>query len=554
MSQLTLIPLGGMGNVTQNMYIYEYGQEILIVDCGIGFPDHYMPGVDILIPDITYLQKRLEQGSRIVGMILSHGHDDHIAATPYLLPHLPDDFPIYASPLTAAFAEQRMHDGKVDRKITVVSDRKTEKISNFFSAEFITVTHSVPDTKHIVIHTPEGIIYHGTDFKLDPAPVDGKVTDMQWIAELKDKNVLCMLVDCLGAEKDEWVKSESTCGPAIEQTMVETKGKYVLTLMSSHIHRIQQAVNAAEKHGRKVAFIGRSVEQNVKNALDLNLLHIPKGLQIDKRDLDQYDDDRLCVIVAGSQGQEGSSLVRAIFGEHRILHIKPNDKVVFSASAIPGSELNYYGAIDELSRNGIHVVYPTLLPDLHQSGHGSAAEQRELVDAVRPQYVMPIGGQDRHRVLFESVVARQLGYSQDAVLLPEEGEVLGFENGSVKVVDQITLRPQIVDGLGVGDVGPIVLSDRRTLGQAGMVVVVMPRSNGQIELEKLKVISKGFVFMKEADEVVEFIKQETANIVVDKKRPKDDQGLTRLIEKRLARKLYKIIRREPMIVPVILDL
>lgn len=554
MSKLTLIPLGGMGNVTQNMYLYEYENEILIVDCGIGFPDHYMPGVDILIPDISYLLKRIEQGSKIVGMILSHGHDDHIAATPYLLPHLPEDFPIYGSPLTAVFAEQRMGDGKVQRKVTVVSDKKTEKISNFFSAEFISVTHSVPDTKHIVIHTPEGIIYHGTDFKLDPAPVDGKVTDMQAISALKDRNVLCMLIDCLGVEKSEWVKSESTCGPAIEQTMAETKGKYVLTLMSSHIHRIQQAVNAAEKFNRKVAFIGRSVEQNVKNAVDLKMLHIPDGVQIDKRDLDQHADDKLCVIVAGSQGQEGSSLVRAIFGDHRILQIKQNDKVVFSASAIPGSELNYYGAIDELSRNGIHVVYPTLLPDLHQSGHGSAPEQHEIVSSIMPQYLMPIGGQDRHRVLFDTVVAEKLGYSQDAVLMPSTGEVLGFENGKVSVVDTITLKPQVVDGLGVGDVGPIVLSDRRMLGQAGMVVVVMPRFKGRLELDKIKVISKGFVFVKEADEVVQFIRQETAKIAADNKAPKDDQGLTKLIEKRLARKLYKIIRREPMIIPVILDL
>jgi ribonuclease J len=247
-------------------------------------------------------------------------------------------------------------------------------------------------------------------------------------------------------------------------------------------------------------------------------------------------------------------LVRAIFGEHQILRIKPNDKVVFSANAIPGSELNYYGAIDELSRNGVHVVYPDILPDLHQSGHGSAPEQQEIVKLVNAKYLMPIGGQDRHRVQFLTAVAEPLNYAKEKVLIPAHGEVMGFSAGEAKVVDTLNLRPQIVDGLGVGDVGPVVLSDRRALGQAGMVVVVMPRMNDNFALDNVQVISKGFVFMKEAQEVVEFIKQEVAQVASDPQRPKDDQGLTKLIEKRLARKLYKAIHREPMIVPVILDL
>lgn len=554
MSQLKLIPLGGMGNVTQNMFLYEYENEILIVDCGIGFPDNYMPGVDILIPDISYLTKRLEQGARIAGMILSHGHDDHIAALPYLLPYLPDDFAIYASPLTASFAQQRMSDGKIQRPVSVVRDGSLVSVSANFQIELINVTHSVPDTKHIVIHTPEGIIYHGSDYKLDPSPVDGKTTDVQAISALQDKNVLCMLIDCLRVESNDWVKSESTTGPAIEQTMEETKGKYVITLMSSHIHRIQQAIDAAEKYKRKVAFIGRSVEQNVRNAVELEMLRIPKGMQIDKRDIENFDDSELCLIVAGSQGQEGSTLMRAIFGDHQILRIKPNDKVVFSANAIPGNELNYYGAIDELSRNGIHVVYPDVMPELHRSGHGSAPEQQELVNMVKPKYIMPIGGQDRHRVYFVTAVAEPTGYKPEQVLIPSNGDVLGFENEKVTVVDSLNLRPQIVDGLGVGDVGPVVLSDRRALGQAGMVAIIVPRVDGQFELSGTQVISKGFVFMKEADEVVDFIKKQTAQIITDKDSPKDDQGLKRLIERRLARKLYKIIRREPLIMPVILDL
>ena len=552
MKNLKIVPLGGMGHVTQNMFLYEYEDEILIVDCGIGFPDTHMPGVDILIPDTSYLLKRLEEGSKIVGMILSHGHDDHIAATPYIMPTLPE-FPIFASHLTAGFAEQRMSDGKVNRTITTIKGSESFEIGTHFSAYLIPVTHSVPDTRHIVIDTPEGLVYHGSDFKLDQAPVDGIKTDMAAIEALKDKEVLLMLIDCLRIEYDEWVESESTVGPAIEEVMEQTHGKFVMTLMSSHLHRIQQTINAAKKYNRKVVFIGRSVEQNVEVALRLGKLEIPEGLKVDKKHIEQVADDDLCVIVAGSQGQEGSSLMRAVFGEHRILHIKPQDTVVFSADAIPGNELTFYGAIDELSRNNVQVVYPAINHGLHKSGHASLPEQKAIVEAVRPKYLMPVGGADRHRVLFYHKVAEALGYDENTTLLPESGEVLGFSNRTFSVVDQITLKPQIIDGLGIGDVGPIVLADRKALGQSGIVVVVLPRRKSEFDLGHMQVISKGFVFMKDADEVVEFIKTESAKIASSREY-KNDEQLKRLIEKRLSRKLYKIIRREPLIVPVILDL
>lgn len=552
MTQLKIIPLGGMGRVTQNMFLYEYEDEILVVDCGIGFPDTYMPGVDILIPDISYLLSKIGQGKRLVGMVLSHGHDDHIAATAYLLSALPD-CPIYASRLTAGFARDRMKEGGVDREITVVKDKESFKMGQYFKAWTISVTHSVPDTKHAVIETPEGIIYHGSDFKLDPAPVDDVLSDVQAMSELSQKEVLCMLVDCLRVEKEDWGKSESTTGPALLQTMTATKGKYVLTLMSSHIHRIQQAIDAATQLGRKVVFIGRSVERNVKIAKDLGQLSIGKNVQVDKRDIDQYPDSKLCVIVAGSQGQEGSSLLRVIYGEHNVLRLKQNDKVVFSANVIPGNELAYYGAIDELARNDIEVLYPDIMPALHQSGHASAPEQQELVRLVKPRFVMPIGGADRHRTLFFTQVAKPAGYKRGQVLIPEDGAILGFSNKKWEVVDTLNLRPQIVDGLGVGDVGPVVLSDRRTLGQAGIIVVVLPRSKGRFELEKISIVSRGFVFMKEAEEVIDFIKEVTRKIIKKTSKNDKDAKLTRIIERKLARKLYDKIRREPMIVPVILD-
>lgn len=552
MSQLKLIPLGGMGSVTQNMYVYEYEDEMLIVDCGIGFPDSYMPGVDVLIPDTRYLLEKLEEGKKIVGMVFTHGHDDHIAASPYILPRLPD-FPMYASPLTSLFAERRIEDGGLKKQVHMVNDTNPVELSSNFSVRFIPVTHSVPDTRHLLIKTPVGNFYHGSDFKLDPTPVDGVKTDFSTIREVAKEGVHCMLIDSLRVEKDHQTESEKTVGPVLLDIMKQTEGAYIATLMSSHIHRIQQVVDAAAECGRKVVFIGRSVEQNVTDALELKKLNLPKGMQVDKRDINQVPSEKLCVIVAGSQGQEGSSLMRAIYGEHPILQIKPNDTVVFSADAIPGNEISYFGAIDELCRNKVHVVYPDVSPAIHASGHASRVEQQELLEAVQPEYVMPIGGADRHRFKFFEYVAEPSQYSSERVLLPDAGAVIGFDGQKVTTVETLELQPQIVDGLGIGDVGPVVLSDRRMLSQAGIVAIVIPRYKGQMMLDKIEVVSRGFIFMKQADEVVDFIKQTVAEIVSDQKKKLKDDELKRIIERRISRRLYKIIQREPMIVAVLLD-
>ncbi|MCA9369892.1 MAG: ribonuclease J [Pseudomonadales bacterium] len=552
MSSIRVMPLGGMGNVTQNMFLYQVDQQILIVDCGIGFPDHHMPGADLLIPDISYLHQLLEQGNTIAGMVLSHGHEDHIGALGYILPELPE-FPIFAVPFTAAFAQKRLEDKGARGSVTPVHDETHLQISPTFSVEFVQVTHSVPETRHLIIRTPAGTIYHGSDFKLDPHPVDGKVSQLDRIGQLASEGIDLMTIDCLRVESADWTKSESTVGPSIETTMRETKGKYIITLMSSHIHRIQQTIDAADKCGRKITFVGRSVEQNMEIALSLGEAHIPKGMQIDKRDIQNTADDKLCVVIAGSQGQEGSSLVRAVFGEHPVIQIAEHDTVVFSASAIPGNELPYYAAIDELCKNGVHVVYPDILKTLHQSGHASTPEQQELLGLVKPTYVMPIGGADRHRVKFLEFVAEPLGYTKDAVLLPNSGEVLELSASGPKVVESVHLKPRIVDGLGIGDVGPVVLSDRKALSEAGIIVVVVPRVKGQFRPKDIRVISKGFVFMKEADDVIEFITSTTAELLTTFKKKTSDEKLRRSIEHTLSRKLFKIIRREPLVVMVIAD-
>lgn len=551
-NKLRLIALGGMGRVTQNMYLYETAKQILVVDCGIGFPDSYMPGVDILIPDVDYLLGKLKEGKQLAGMILTHGHDDHIAALPYISPHLPENFPIFASALTAGFATERLRDAKIERPIKVIEPNQRFQISSDFAATSFAVTHSVPDTRHFLIETPAGNVYHGTDFKLDPAPIDGRLTDVTAIAEVGKKGVRLMTIDCLRVEKKDPIKSENKVGPVLDRLMQQTKGKFIVTLMSSHIHRIQQVVNVAASQGRKIAFIGRSVEQNVRVASELKQLKIPQGMQVDKRDTDQIADQELCLVVAGSQGQEGSSLTRAIFGEHPTLQISERDMVVFSADAIPGNEVPYYMAVDELSRNGIKVVYPEIEPDIHQSGHASRPEQAELLNMVKPQLVMPIGGADRHRRLFADLVASPAGYTSHQILLPNSGDVLAITPEEVRVEEQIRVVPKLVDGLGIGDVGPAVLSDRRNLSQAGMIVLIVPRRNKKYLFDKIQVISRGFVFMKEADEVVEFIKQ-VASETINSNRKASDDGIRRQLERKLSRRLYKIIQREPVILPVMVD-
>lgn len=552
---LKIIDLGGMGNVTQNMYVYEYGQEMLLVDCGIGFPNQYMPGVDVMIPDISYVLEQIEAGKKIVGMILTHGHDDHIAALPYLLPEMPA-FPIYGSELTVGFAQNRMKDSTIDRPITVIKDNTLLKIGTYFEVECFAMTHSVPDTKHWAFHTPEGVIYHGTDFKIDLEPVDGVLPDFGTISRLGKEGILCMLMDCLRVERPGWSKTESAVYPVIEESMIEVKGKYIITLMSSHLHRIQQTVNVAAKLDRKVVFIGRSIEQNVDVALQLHKLQIPAGMVVNKRDMANYADHELCIIIAGSQGQEGSSLVRAVYGEHPSLQIKQDDRVVFSSDAIPGNEIPYYNAIDELARNGVRVLYPDVVPDLHQSGHGGAMEQQMLIALVKPQYLFPIGGQDRHREKFYELVASKMGYKPEQVLIPGMGDVVEFKEGVPSVTDHLDLQPQLVDGLGVGDVGRAVLSDRQELGREGMIVLVLPKHNGKFDVKNINVISRGFVFMKEAQEVVTFIKTTAAEVIEEaaKENNTKDEDIKRTIERRLGRKLFKVIRRAPMILPVIVEM
>jgi ribonuclease J len=551
MNKLRIIPLGGMGNVTKNMFAYEYDDEILLVDCGIGFPEQYMLGIDVLIPDVSYLQKRLQDGAKIVGMCLTHGHDDHIAGLPYVLPMIDANFPIFGSPLTAAFAMARMEDGEYKRQVEVYDESRPLQLGKYFEIETIRVTHSVPDTRHLAIKTPEGICYHGSDFKFDMNPVDGKRSDFGKIAAAGEAGILCALVDCLRVERDNWAPSESSIFETLEREIRDCKGKFFVTLMSSNIHRIQLAINVAVEHGRKIVFMGRSIEQNTKVAQELGILRVPKGLVVNKKEIESYRDDQLCIIIAGSQGQPGSSLVRAVFGEHPLINVSKADKVVFSTEPIPGNEGNVYGTIDELARNTIDVAYSDVDPGLHVSGHAGLIEQQLMISMLKARYLLPIGGTDRHRVQFKKV-ACGLGYAQNDVLIPVSGQVIEFSDGRTQYGEKLNLKDLMVDGLRVGDVGSVVLADRKTMSQDGMVTIIIPKRKGEFDTKNIYIASRGFIFMKQSDEMIAEITNTTAKIVRESG-DMNEQELKKKIEKQLTRRLEEVIGRKPLILPVFME-
>lgn len=548
MSSLKLLPIGGIGGVTKNMYIYEYENKILIVDCGIGFPTPGMLGIDVLIPDISYLNGKEDQ---IVGMLLTHAHDDHIAALPYILPQLPP-LPIYASRLTSGFAQDRLRDFDIKADFRTFPDQDKLGLGPF-QIESIHVTHSVPDARHYAIHTPAGTVYHGSDFKFDLTPVDGVVSDYNKIARLGDQGILCLLSDCLRSEKEGHSLSESILTETFRREFRGVKGKILVTAMSSNVHRIQQAVDVAVSYGRKIAFIGRSVEQNIKSSTKLGFFKIPDKAVIHKKKINTFPPNKLCVIIAGSQGQPESSLSRAALGEHHLVTITSDDKVVFSTEPIPGNEDNVYTAIDNISRIGADVSYSDVDDNLHVSGHASALEQKLLMKLTKPKFIVPIGGTYRHMVQYRKL-ADSMGYPKDKVFLLDDGQTIDLTQDSARLGQPIKLKHVMVDGSGIGDVGQIVLSDRKAMADSGIVTVVIPvdKSTGQLT-GQVEVISRGFVFVRHAGEIIDKI-QATTKESLGRHQDKlgDHKALRHQIETDLADMIFQETGREPLVLSVLM--
>lgn len=548
---LTIIPLGGVGDVTKNMYVYEYKDDILIVDCGVGFPDEGMPGVDLILPDVSYLLGKGKK-NKIKGIILTHGHEDHIGALPYILPKL--NVPVFASRLTAGLAEAKLAEFKIPTKVNVVDTDRSLKLG-VFEVSFIHVTHSVPDALNLIIQTPVGIFCHAPDFKFDWTPVDGRFTEVGKIAEAGKKGIFCLLSDCLRAEKPGYTPSEQMIEETFEREIRNCRGKFIITTYSSNISRLQQAVNVSLRHNRRISFVGRSLEQSVEVAQRLGYLKFPPQQVVKVESLRRYPDKSLTLLVAGSQGQASSALSRITHEEHRFIKIKPGDTVVFSSDPIPGNENAVHNLIDGLTKLGANVSYSEVMEDLHISGHGAANDLMLMIGLTQPHYLLPIGGTFRQMKQY-SQLAQAMGYSEEAVILAEDGDRIEFDRENrVKIAGKVEVKNILVDGLGIGDIGEIVLRDRKVMAADGIVVVIVPidQHTGQITAEP-DIVSRGFVYMKQSEKLIEEAKKVVRNCLSPHhSRVIDWQFIRRRIEEELEHFLYQKTKRRPMIFPIVVE-
>ncbi len=552
---IRIVPLGGAGNVTKNMYVYEYRydgklKDILIVDCGIGFPDAEMFGVDLIIPDVRYL---MDKRDKIRGLVFTHGHDDHIGGLPYIYPKL-GHIPMYAPTLAAAFANLKLKETPVRDRVRAMSFDKTVE-AGVFRVSFVRLTHSVPDTSHLIIETPIGIFYHGSDFKFDPTPLDNKPSEIGKINAVGKKGVLCMLSDCLGSERPGFTPSEQIIGETIEKELRLCNGKVLFTTQSSNVSRIQLAIELAQKYGRKIAFLGRSIDQNVEESVKLGYMKFSRDAIINDRDLKRMPPNKQFLVVAGAQGQPSSNLSRIANDAHKMVKLTDADTVILSADPIPGRENDVNRLIDQIYRHGARVSYSDIMEDLHVSGHGSSGDMMLLLSAVGPKYVWPIGGTYKHLMQYRRLAA-DVGYDKKSVLIPEDGEIVEFrQHAPPRVVDHITLEHIMIDGLGIGDVGSVVLRDRQTIAHEGIVVVVVPieESSGRMTSAP-EIITRGFVYVKGSQQLLARAGDVVSRALTLKKgRITDWLYVRKRIEESLSEYLLKETGRSPLIVPVVLE-
>lgn len=552
---IRIIPLGGTGNVTKNMFVYEYRvdgkiRDILIVDCGIGFPDPEMYGVDLVIPDVRYLVNKRHY---IRGLVFTHGHDDHIGGIPYVYEKL-GNIPLWGTTLTAAFANIKLAEIRIKSRVTPVDFEKVLRIGPF-AVSFIRMTHSVPDAANLVITTPVGTFYHGSDFKFDFDPLDGKRSELPKINAAGRSGILCLLTDSLGSERPGFTPSEQVVGETIEKELKLATGKVLFTTQSSNISRIQRAIELAILYGRKVAFLGRSIDQNVEAAVKLEYMKFARDALVRDRDLKRIPAVKQFLVVAGSQGQPDSALSRIANEDHQYVRLAEGDTVIISADPIPGREHDVNTLIDAIYRKGARVSYSDIMEDLHVSGHGSQADLMLLLSAVGPRYVLPIGGTYKHLMQYRRL-ARDIGYDKREILIPEEGEVLEFfAHAAPRVVETLELANVMVDGLGVGDVGNVVLRDRQTIATEGIVVVVIPiqKSTGRVTGGP-DIISRGFIYIKESGALIDGAKRVVLkSLRLKKGRMMDWQFVRKQISENLAVFLARETGRRPLIVPVIVE-
>ncbi|MCQ2450772.1 MAG: ribonuclease J [Clostridia bacterium] len=547
-----IIPLGGLGEIGKNITLYEYDDEMILVDCGMSFPDEETPGIDVVIPDFSYL---LECKDKIKGLFITHGHEDHIGGIPYLLRQF--NVPIYATRLTVALISEKLKEHKLlnEAKLNVVKDGSTISLGNF-SVEFIHVNHSIPDAVGFAITTPAGIIVQTGDFKIDTTPIDGKMIDLARFGELGKKGVLALLADSTNAERPGYTPSERLVGNSLETLFSKAEGhRIIVATFSSNIHRIQQIIDQAVKCDRKVAVSGRSMLNVVKVAAELGYLKVPEGVLIEIETIKNYPTEKIVVVTTGSQGEPLSALHRIAFSEHRQVEIIPGDMFIISATPIPGNEKTVSKVVNELLKCGANVVYEKMY-DVHVSGHACQEELKTMLGIVKPKYFIPVHGEQKH-LYKHSQLAETMGMSKDNIIIVGNGSVVELSNKHVYTSATVPAGRVLVDGLGVGDVGSIVLRDRKHLAEGGIIVVtIVVDSTTREVLSRPEIVSRGFVFVKESEELMLQIENAVYDIIEGCYRGNvRDWNIYRTrIKDGVAKFLYNKTHRSPMVLPVIVEI
>lgn len=548
-NKLKIIPLGGLGEVGKNVTLIEYKDDIIIIDCGMTFPEDEMLGVDIVIPDITYLLKNKE---KIRGMVLTHGHEDHIGAIPYALKKI--NTPIYGTKLTLGLLENKLKEHKLG-KVDLNTVKHGDKIKlGCFEVEFIKTGHSIPDSCALAIYTPVGIVVHTGDFKIDYTPISGDVTDLHKFAELGSRGVLALLADSTNAERSGYTMSESTVGDTFRELFGSAKGRIIVATFASNVHRVQQIINAAELNNRKVVLSGRSMLNTTTVAYDLGYLHVQDGTFIDINDMDKYRNDELVLITTGSQGEPMSALTRIAFSEHKKISLLPDDLVILSASPIPGNEKTISRVINKLIESGTEVIYEALA-EVHVSGHARQEELKLIHTLLKPKFFIPAHGEYRH-LKSHANLAKSLGMDEENIFIMENGQTLELTRNKANYGPSVTSGNVLVDGLGVGDVGNIVLRDRKHLSEDGLIVVVvtMSKQDGKI-IAGPDIISRGFVYVRESEDLMEEARKIVSKALQECEKKKITDWATLKLQTRDALRefLYQKIKRNPMILPIIME-
>lgn len=551
-SKLKIIPLGGLHEIGKNITVFEYENEMIVVDCGLSFPEDDMLGIDLVIPDITYLERNVD---KIKGLVITHGHEDHIGAVPYLLKKI--NIPIYATKLTVGLIKNKLEEHKLLRstKLHEVNQGQTIKLGNNFKVEFIRSSHSIPDSVMLAITTPAGTVLHTGDFKVDYTTIDGKLMDFGRIAELGNKGILALMSDSTNSERKGFTMSESSVGEVFDKLFLHCTKRIVVATFASNVHRVQQIVNCAIKYNRKIAVCGRSMINMIETARELGYIECPPNLFIDIDMINNYTDDQLVIITTGSQGEPMSALTRMAAGEHRKVKITQNDLVIISATPIPGNEKFVSKVIDDLMQIGAEVVYSSL-EDIHVSGHACQEEQKLILALARPKYFIPVHGEYR-QLIAHSETAQCMGIDKDNIIMMTNGRVLEINEDSAEFTNTVPNGRVLVDGLGVGDVGSIVLRDRQHLSQDGLIVIVltMDSSTGEV-VAGPDVISRGFVYVRESENLMDDVKSVVRREIkkCEERGIRDWSTIKSLTRDNLREYIFTKTKRNPMIIPVIMEI